>query len=272
MKALLGIVGGFVLTLAVFASGLGFAAWLLAAKPVRQSTPTIGVAELWTKDAQPVDPKKQQLQRIPALQAASAMAVEPAKAGEAAQAAALPTPQMEPQPADSRSGQPSTQPDAVVQPAAADQQAREQLPAAHLRWCAAHYRSYRPDENNYRSYSGGLRPCVSPYYDPAGDRTASTGQAVQADYQGTDPQAVTTDYQVNDDQADMEGYAPPGDGYAATYGGAPEEISPQAEAALGQGRAVSADHVDYCFSRYRSYDPDDNSYQPFDGGPRRQCE
>ncbi|TJW78527.1 MAG: BA14K family protein, partial [Mesorhizobium sp.] len=28
MKALLGIVGGFVLTLAVFASGLGFATWL----------------------------------------------------------------------------------------------------------------------------------------------------------------------------------------------------------------------------------------------------
>jgi hypothetical protein len=272
VKALLGIVGGFVLTLAVFASGLGFATWLLAAKPVRQLTPTIGVAELWTKDAQPVDPKKQNLQRIPALQAeASAMAVEPAKAGEGAQAAAL-APQTEPRPADSRSGQPSAQPDAAAQPAAADQQARQQLPVAHLQWCAARYRSYRPEENNYRSYSGEMRPCVSPYYDPAGDRTASTGQGIQANDQGNDRQAATTDYQVNDNQTDMEGYALSGDGYDATYGGPPEEISPQAEAALEQGRAVSGDHVDYCFSRYRSYDPDDNSYQPFDGGPRRQCE
>ena len=69
MKALLGITGGFVLTLAVFASGLAFATWLLAAKPVRQATPAIGVSELWTKDAQPVDPQKQNLERIPAQQA-----------------------------------------------------------------------------------------------------------------------------------------------------------------------------------------------------------
>ncbi|TIW56065.1 MAG: BA14K family protein, partial [Mesorhizobium sp.] len=32
MKALLGILGGFGLTLTVFASGLAFATWLLAAK------------------------------------------------------------------------------------------------------------------------------------------------------------------------------------------------------------------------------------------------
>lgn len=265
MKALLGIVGGFVLTLAVFASGLGFAAWLLAAKPVRQSTPTIGVAELWTKDAQPVDQNKQQLQRIPALQAASAVAAEPAKAGDAAQTLALST-------ADSRSGQPSGRPEAVAQPAAADQQARDQLPVAHLKWCAARYRSYRPGENNYRSYSGEIRPCVSPYYDPAGDRTASTGKVIQVSDQGNDRQAVATGYQMNDDQAVLEAYATPSDGYARTYGGQPEEISAQAEAYVEQGGAVSSDHVDYCFSRYRSYDPSDNSYQPFDGGPRRQCQ
>ncbi|MER8725965.1 BA14K family protein [Mesorhizobium sp. M1027] len=30
--------------------------------------------------------------------------------------------------------------------------------------------------------------------------------------------------------------------------------------------------MQYCFSRYRSYRPEDNSYQPHSGGPRRQCE
>jgi len=35
---------------------------------------------------------------------------------------------------------------------------------------------------------------------------------------------------------------------------------------------LSDDHVQSCFSRYRSYRPEDNSYQPYSGGPRRQCE
>ena len=34
---------------------------------------------------------------------------------------------------------------------------------------------------------------------------------------------------------------------------------------------ASSDHVAYCFSRYRSYRPEDNTYQPYGGGPRRQC-
>ncbi len=35
---------------------------------------------------------------------------------------------------------------------------------------------------------------------------------------------------------------------------------------------AGSDHASYCFGRYRSYRPEDNSYQPFGGGPRRQCE
>ena len=31
-------------------------------------------------------------------------------------------------------------------------------------------------------------------------------------------------------------------------------------------------HIERCFARYRSYRPEDNSYQPFGGGPRAQCE
>ncbi|BCM18622.1 BA14K family protein [Mesorhizobium sp. J8] len=277
MKALLGIAGGFVLTLAVFASGLAFATWLLAAKPVRQATPAIGVSELWTKDAQPVDPQKQNLERIPAQQAAAT----PAKAGEPGlsestkadggtqtTALATPAPPLQPLPGVSGPGQPA--PPATggpQQPAAVDQGAQQQqLPVAHLQWCAARYRSYRPAENSYRSYSGELRPCISPYYEPGGGRTASTeaGQNEQAAANDR-PDAIAD--QMSDDQAEMEGYAPSSGGYATTYGGPPEEISPQTS-----GRPVSADHVDYCFSRYRSYDPRDNTYQPFDGGPRRQCE
>ncbi|TIR14612.1 MAG: BA14K family protein [Mesorhizobium sp.] len=279
MKALLGIAGGFVLTLAVFASGLAFATWMLAAKPVRQATPTIGVSELWTKDAQPVNPQKQNLERIPAQQSATATAAsssEPIRtASGATQASALAAP-AQPQPQQSGASaptQPAADANAAQQSAPADQQAERQLPVAHLQWCAARYRSYRPAENSYRSYSGELRPCISPYYD-LGDRTASTGPSDQGGDQAKDRAGAndrqTATAEITDDQAEMEGYAPSGDGYATTYGGPPEEISP--EAAQASTRQVSADHVDYCFSRYRSYDPSDNSYQPFDGGPRRQCE
>ena len=31
-------------------------------------------------------------------------------------------------------------------------------------------------------------------------------------------------------------------------------------------------HIASCFARYRSYSPEDNSYQPYGGGSRRQCE
>ena len=36
--------------------------------------------------------------------------------------------------------------------------------------------------------------------------------------------------------------------------------------------ALDPQHLAKCSERYRSYDPSDDSYQPFGGGPRRQCQ
>lgn len=201
MKAVLGLVSGFVLTLAVFGSGLGFAAWLLA-KPPREATATVSVAELWTRKARPVNKAGQGLERLPAAQ--SAPPDLPAKPQE-------------------------TPPDPTVTGAIAPKAA--DLPPPHLAWCASRYRSYHPDDNSYLSYSGQLRRCVSPYLQAA-------GQAVL-------PAA-------GDGGENGAGLGV----YVADDGGA----------------ALSADHVDSCFSRYRSYRPEDNSYQPYSGGPRRQCQ
>lgn len=68
---------------------------------------------------------------------------------------------------------------------------------------------------------------------------------------------------VSIDEAPSTGMAGP------TYEGAPAELLGYASA---DQEAVSADHVAYCFDRYRSYRPEDNTYQPYGGGPRRQCE
>jgi hypothetical protein len=37
------------------------------------------------------------------------------------------------------------------------------LAAAHVRWCHAHYASYRAWDNTYQPYVGPRRPCISPY-------------------------------------------------------------------------------------------------------------
>jgi hypothetical protein len=45
----------------------------------------------------------------------------------------------------------------------------------------------------------------------------------------------------------------------------------QAQPPLQRGSQLSSRHIQACFDRYRSYRPSDNSYQPYGGGPRRQC-
>ncbi|TGQ31288.1 BA14K family protein [Mesorhizobium sp. M00.F.Ca.ET.216.01.1.1] len=218
MKALLGIAGGFVLTLAIFGSGLAFAIWLLTAEPPHRVTATVSVPELWTRNARPVNKAAQNFERVPAQQEPTAKAAD-ASAGTAPAAPPDPT---------------TT---AAVQPALPKEQQQAELPAIHVEWCASRYRSYRPDDNSYMSYSGEQRPCISPYLD-----AGAAEPAAQPD--------------------ETVGYAEANDAWMDGYATTDE----------GDGAQLSSDHVDYCFSRYRSYRPEDNSYQPYSGGPRRQCE
>ncbi|RVB77552.1 BA14K family protein [Mesorhizobium sp. M6A.T.Cr.TU.014.01.1.1] len=216
MKALSAVLGGFVLTLAVFASGLAFAVWILAAEPVRQAAPTSSVAELWPKEPRKVDPASQRLERLPARPVDHS-----SKPADAAASAPIVTGSIQPQTDEQQTG---------------EQQA---VPAGHAEWCASRYRSYRPSDDHYTSYSGEQRPCISPYLDAgAADRTAQ-------------PPDDGASYVEASDTLPMDGYVP----------------SQEAGAAW-----LPPDHVQYCFSRYRSYRPEDNSYQPYSGGPRRQCE
>ena len=107
---------------------------------------------------------------------------------------------------------------------------------AHVQWCSERYRSYRVEDDSYRPYRGGRQACISPFSDAIAARDIATAGYDQA------PEAET--------QATVQ-LASAG-GWSATD--------------------LSADHVDACYSRYRSYRPEDNSYQPYGGGPRRQCE
>ncbi len=54
--------------------------------------------------------------------------------------------------------------------------------------------------------------------------------------------------------------------------GEAELLTVSNEPASSNAYAVQGDHVASCMQRYRSYRPSDNTYQPYGGGPRRQCE
>ncbi|SIQ89104.1 BA14K-like protein [Rhizobium sp. RU20A] len=47
--------------------------------------------------------------------------------------------------------------------AASPQATSPRVNTAHVDWCAQRYRSYRAEDNTYRSYSGTLRTCQSPF-------------------------------------------------------------------------------------------------------------
>lgn len=63
--------------------------------------------------------------------------------------------------------------------------------------------------------------------------------------------------------------SPHSGGSIASYDDEGLYASAQAPAPATAG--LSARHIQSCFDRYRSYRPEDNSYQPYSGGPRRQC-
>ena len=122
-----------------------------------------------------------------------------------------------------------------------------ELSAAHVEWCSRRYRSYDVGDNSYTPYSGGRRPCVSPYSGEIAPAARDLAPAAE------DPQ--------------------PSAGDAVLYAGqADGPSSPSVEwVSVAESGFASPDHVAECFSRYRSYRPEDNTYQPYGGGPRRQC-
>ena len=67
MKPLLGIIGGFMVSLGMFAGGLAAAIFLLTAEPERQLDLSGDVADLWTGQPRQVDAAAQDLERLPAL-------------------------------------------------------------------------------------------------------------------------------------------------------------------------------------------------------------
>ncbi|MBB4238156.1 BA14K family protein [Rhizobium esperanzae] len=119
--------------------GVCIAAAFVASHVVANSEPhglrDLAGPDLWTTEPVKVDPRQQEYERIAPLYSSyvtEAPVIVTAKTKPAGLSTALQTPQ-------------------------------PKFSAEHLAWCTQHYRSFDPSTNSYRSYSGEIRTCSSPY-------------------------------------------------------------------------------------------------------------
>ena len=276
MKTFLAILGGFVASLGMFVGGVVLAMTFLTAEPVRQKGPSADVADVWSAQPRVVDANAQNFERVAAVPLPDNQIETDATPTETANAVAAEDPALPPvDTVTTASVEPVTEseeqietdvtpmetadPDvaeetaapsvdmvttASVEPVPEDDPVETspagQLSIAHIEWCASRYRSYRASDNSYQPYSGGRRPCVSPQSQDVASAAPAPSQDDYAEY--------------------------------AEYGdGSSPDLVEYASGDAGSSIYVTAEHVEYCFSRYRSYRPEDNTYQPYGGGPRRQC-
>lgn len=234
MKILLVILGAAAATLGLYASGFVTAMAYLSAEPTPVWKPNRDEGGLWTLEPVAVTAGDQDFERLPARGVAGGALVASAAAADGPDGkAALDEDPVE-APVDGAATA-SIAGDADLVPDDETEPRRARAPAmsaAHVQWCLDRYRSYRIEDDSYTPYGGGSRACVSPYV--AGSAGISPGG--QAYAQADDPLA--------DARADVP---------------------------LQRRTYLTPGHIQSCFDRYRSYRPSDNSYQPYGGGPRRQC-
>lgn len=249
MKVVLAILGGLSLSVVTFVGGLVAAtAFFTAGEDKKKLT---DAPDLWTNHPVRVDVAKNDFERLPAR------TLRPQQAA-AINAHALPDTDREVSVAvseeDALGDEVIPGVDETVTGSISPDQAppvevakEPQLSEAHLEWCSSRYRSYRPRDNSYTPYSGGRKQCNSPFSGPSASSDGASGDKVS-------PPPLQEDSFPEEPTV---------------------EDSPEIEQATAESRPSSYgtwEHAQSCFARYRSYRPEDNSYQPYGGGPRRQCE
>ena len=249
MKVVLAILGGLSLSVMAFVGGLVAATIYFSAGEDKKQL--ADATDLWTNHPVRVDTTSTDLERLPGRTASPAQAQLAGNSnldGQGDQEVAMTRSE------EAVAGQLVSQPiDGTItgsipsseQTAAPNDAGEPLLSEAHLEWCSSRYRSYRPRDNSYTPYSGGRRQCESPF---SANMASSSSQG-----QDVSPPPADGDSFAEDDA--------PSDDYGA-----------EQAAASGVSGYGTAEHAASCFARYRSYRPEDNTYQPYGGGPRQQCQ
>jgi BA14K-like protein len=241
MKSLLVLLGSLGFSLMTFIGGLVVATVLFNVSDDSRPLGDRDVANLWTNQPVRVDPRENGFERLPAVTAPDAPA-QPATVasagGSAIETASAAFASEIPEKALSVMPTGAVAPDETI-----DEQSDLQIiNEAHLDWCSNRYRSYRPRDNSYTPFSGGRRECVSPFTTSSDDLSEQTAASIEA----LSPLPERSDSYTEETSSEI------------------------IEASLGS--ELSPEHVEACFTRYRSYSPQDNSYQPYGGGPRQPCQ
>lgn len=243
MRAILLLLTTLVFAVTVFCTGLAVTAHIIA-EPEPHRFAHLDTPPLWTSEPVAIDPTKQNYERIAAIPAIASLPPVETKDQEFA--------------ARSAENYPSETPvDQSVDGAQTSAVLRDDMPAmaaadpAHTEWCFERYRSYNMDDNSYQPYGGGPRAqCRSPWTPMAQNGQANT-TGDQYGIQMGEP-SVGRELSAGAQTVDMTS-------------------DPQLPREHAAASAPVGSHEEWCYARYRSYRVDDNSYQPFDGGPRRAC-
>ena len=245
MKTIAALIAGLLLSLTTFVAGLAIALTFLNAGEPEHRLDSQNIAALWPAEPVAVDKASQSFERLPARPAPKEQKVAVMrKAGTGAKAidsktetASAVADDQEVDPVTTGAIEPK-RPETEVSP-------RTWKTVAHVEWCSRRYRSYSAEDNSYRPYGGGRRACQSPYSTVAAAEPADIDETTQTVTTVSEEQPAKEDEQPVVDEVALE----------STTGANPD----------------SEKHIMSCFARYRSYRPEDNTYQPLNGGPRRQC-
>ncbi len=243
MKSFLAVMTFLMIGLVAYAGGIVTAFLFLNTGPVQTSGPPQGLVPVWTTEPIEIDRSAQDLERLPARPV--------------------------PQPLEPRRSVPQ--------------------------------RSFTVEGDMEEATEPGIVVSAEPLIEttttaalPQGSDTSEVTQPepVIRAAQAPVPVSATTTAHVQWCAQRYRSYRPQDNSYTPYSGGARQCVSPYSSAASGDeggdehetlaaelstdrpssGGYPSSQHLQSCFDRYRSYRPEDNTYQPSSGGPRRQCQ
>lgn len=156
MKPVLELLAASTVSVGMVLGGMVLASAALSQDEEPQRFTGLDAGHLWTSEPVRIDRDAQTFERLPPRYSSTAIMTEPKPANDAVASTT-----------SHGAFTPSTEGIDLVSTGAVEGEWTEpqavSLSPDHLSWCAERYRSYDPVENTYRSFSGEIRDCTSPY-------------------------------------------------------------------------------------------------------------
>jgi hypothetical protein len=252
VKAILLLLSGLCAAVVVFLGGLLVSAHVIA-EPAPHQFAHLDTPDLWTLQPVKIDQSKQAYERVP-----GPVLVADVPGSDAPKSLAIrKSLAFGPNAADPALTS-STDKAASDVPSVANAVKTVSVDTAQADWCFARYRSYRVEDNSYQPYAGGpRRQCEAPGM-ATSTQASSVAQVEAQPVSASGNEGVTTQNAAISSDRDQD---------------ASVQMSAMNSADMSATHAdISDTHAEWCMARYRSYRAGDNSYQPFDGGPRKSCQ